>query len=70
MASDMVVRVKKRTWYVWLAWLVWFAVLVFLAQNALASGAEVESRASVIFWISFAVVLVAGGVVWFMRRNE
>lgn len=64
------VQVKKRAWYVWLLWAAWFALLVFTAQNALASGQEMEARAATIFWITFAVLLIAGGVVWFVRRND
>lgn len=70
MSENIVVQVKRRAWYVWVAWAAWFALLVFLAQNALASGGELESRAAMIFWISFAVVLLAGAVVWFVRRDE
>ena len=71
MAEDKIVlEVNKRPWYAWITWAVWFVLLVFLAQNAIASGNEIEPRAAAIFWVSFAVVLIAGGVVWFMRRNE
>ena len=68
--GTIVVEVKKRPWYAWVAWALWFVLLVFLGQNALASGGELETRAAVIFWIAFAVILVAGGVVWFVRNNE
>jgi hypothetical protein len=68
--NNIVLEVKKRPWYAWVLWALWFVLLVVLAQNALASGAELETRAAVIFWISFAVVLIAGGVVWFVRSNE
>lgn len=70
MSENIVVRVKKRAWYVWLLWAVWIALLLFLAQNAIASARELESRASMIFWISFGVALIAGAVIWFVRRNE
>lgn len=68
--ETIVLEVKRRPWYAWLLWAVWFVLLVFLAQNALASGSEIEPRATMIFWVSFAVVLIAGGVVWFVRNNE
>lgn len=70
MSENVVVKVKKRAWYVWAGWAAWFLLLVFLAQNALASADELETRAAMIFWISFAVVLIAGAVVWFVRREE
>lgn len=68
--NSYVVEVKKRAWYAWLGWIAWFALLVFLAQNAIGSSQEIEPRATAIFWISFAVVLIGGGVVWFVGRNE
>ncbi|HSM56957.1 MAG TPA: hypothetical protein VK879_12470 [Candidatus Sulfomarinibacteraceae bacterium] len=68
--NSYVMEIKKRAWYAWLGWIAWFALLVFLAQNAIASGQEIEPRAAAIFWISFAVALIAGGVVWFVRRSE
>jgi hypothetical protein len=64
------IQLKKRPWYVWILWAVWFALLVFIAQNAVASSQELESRAAATFWISFAVVFVAGLVVAIVRRNE
>lgn len=70
MSENVVFELKKRAWYVWIAWVAWFALLVILAQNALASADELEPRAATIFWISFAVVLIAGAVVWFVRREE
>ena len=69
MSEVVKMEIKKRAWYVWVAWAAWLALLVFLAQNAMASSAELESQAATIFWISFAVVLIAGGVVWFVRRE-
>lgn len=69
MSEKFTIQVKKRSWYEWLLWLIWAVVLVFIFQNALASGAELEPRATTIFWVSFAVWLLAGGVVWFTRRR-
>ena len=70
MSDNSIVRVKKRPWYEWILWLLWLVLLIFMAQNASASGAELESRAALIFWISFVVWLLAGGVVWFVRRSR
>lgn len=63
-------KVRKWPWYAWIIWALWFIVLLFILQNAAASGAELESRASTIFWISFVVWLLAGAVVWFVRRGK
>jgi hypothetical protein len=70
MSDKFTIEVKKRPWYEWALWAVWALVLVFILQNAIASGAELEPRAATIFWVSFIVWLLAGGVVWFTRRNK
>lgn len=69
MSDNYTIEIKKRPWYEWLLWIIWAVVLVFIFQNAMASGAELEPRATLIFWISFVVWLLAGGVVWFTRRS-
>lgn len=68
--SDNVIEIKKRPWYVYILGAAWFILLVAIAQNAIASGAELEPRAAMIFWVSFAVVFLAGVAIWFMRRNQ
>ena len=69
MSDQIAIKIKKRPWYEWLLWLIWLLVLVFIFQNAMTSGAELEPRAATIFWVSFIVWLLAGGVVWFTRRK-
>lgn len=69
MSDQISIKIKKRPWYEWLLWLIWLLVLVFIFQNAVTSGAELEPRAATIFWASFVVWLLAGGVVWFTRRK-
>lgn len=68
--SDNVIEIKKRPWYMWLLGAAWLVLLVTIAQNAIASGQELEPRAATIFWVSFVVVLLAGGAIWFVRRDE
>ncbi len=70
MSENYVVKVKKRPWYEWILWAVWFITLLFILQSAVGSGAELEPRAAGIFWVSFVVWLLAGVVVWFIRRNK
>jgi hypothetical protein len=65
-----VIEIRKRPFYEWILWAGWLFLLVFLVQNAVASGVELEPRAATIFWVSFVVFLLGGGVVWFMRRNQ
>lgn len=69
MSDNFTIKVKKRPWYEWLLWVVWAVILMFIYQNAVSSGSELEPRAATIFWVSFVVWLLAGGVIWFTRRS-
>ncbi len=70
MSDNISIKIKKRPLLEWLLWLVWAVLLVFIFQNAMASGTELESRAATIFWVSFVVWFLAGAVVWFTRRSR
>jgi hypothetical protein len=70
MSDKFVIEIKKRPWYEWLLWAGWFIVEVNVLQMALASGPELEPRAQMLFWITFFALLIAGAIVWFMRRNK
>jgi hypothetical protein len=63
-------HIRRRPWYEWLAWFGWLVLLFFLVQNATGSSAELEPRAATIFWVSAGLVLLAGIVVAFVRRNR
>lgn len=69
MSNNITINIKKRPLIEWLLWLIWAIILVFIFQNATSSGTELEPRAATIFWVSFVVWLLAGGVVWFTRRS-
>ncbi len=62
------IQLLKRPWYEWVLWAIWLLVELFVLQNAIASGAELEPRAASIFWMTFVVLLLGGGIVWFLRR--
>lgn len=64
------INLKQRPIVEWLLWLVWLAVEVFILQNALASGTELQPTAVVIFWVIFFVLLIAGVVVWVIRKPK
>ncbi len=64
------IQIRKRPWYEWVVWAIWLFLLVFLVQNATASGAELEPRAAMIFWVSAGVVLLAGLVIGFVRGKQ
>lgn len=68
MANIQSINVVKRPWYEWVLWAAWFLVEIFVAQNAIASSSELEPRAASIFWMTFGVLLLAGVIVWFIRR--
>jgi len=70
MSEKYVIEIKKRPWYEWLLWAAWLFAEVFILQNAIASKSELEPRAATLFWVTFFVLLVAGAIVWFMRRNK
>lgn len=70
MSEKYVIEIEKRPWYEWLLWAAWLFTQIVIVQNALASSAELEPRAALISWIAFFALLIAGGVVWFMRRSK
>jgi len=70
MSEQVTINIKKRPWYEWLGWVVWLVFELFVVQNAIASGQELEPRAAMIFWVIFAVVLLAGAIVWYLRRDK
>jgi hypothetical protein len=63
-------EIKPRPIVEWLLWLLWLFVEVFVLQNAIASGTELQSTAAIIFWVIFVVLLVAGVVVWIIRKPK
>lgn len=70
MSDKYVIEIKKRPFYEWILWLIWLFGLVALYQNAWASGVELEPRAAGILWVMFALWLIGGVVVWFIRRSR
>jgi hypothetical protein len=64
------INIKPRPIVEWLLWLLWLVVGIFILQNAIASSAELQSTAAVIFWVIFFVLLIAGVVVWIIRRPK
>lgn len=68
MTDQFTLKISKRSWYEWILWAAWLFLEIFLLQNALASTGELEPRAATLFWASFFVLLLVGGIVWFLRR--
>lgn len=70
MENSYQITVAKRPWYEWLAWLVWLFLVVFTLENALASGVENEPAARTIFWAVEILLLIAGAIVYYVRRKR
>ena len=70
MSDKFMIEIQKRPWWEWLLWAVWVIFELFTLQNAVASSQELEPRAATIFWVVFFVFLIAGGVVWYLRRDK
>ena len=70
MSKNIVIEIKQRPWYEWLVGAFFLLTEVFIIQNAVASSGENEPRAAMLWWVSFFVLLLVGGVVWFMRRSK
>jgi hypothetical protein len=64
------IEIVRRTWYEWVAWALWFLSMLFILQNAIASRREYEASAATIFWAIEVVLLIGGGVVWYVRRQR
>jgi hypothetical protein len=64
------IEITKKPWYAWLFWALWLYLLVFFGQNAIASQAEFEPRAATIFWALFAVTLISGVIIFYIRNQK
>ena len=64
------IKIRRRPWYEWLLWALWLVFLIISLQSAVASHQEFEPRAAVIYWMFFALLLLAGIVVWLVRRIQ
>jgi hypothetical protein len=64
------IHILRRPWYEWVLWVAWLVAEVFFAENAFASGSELEPRAELLFWAILGVLLIGGGIVWYLRRER
>jgi hypothetical protein len=64
------IEIAHRPWYAWLAWAAWLLAVIFIFQNAVASGREYETSASVIFWATELILLIGGVIVWHLRQGR
>jgi len=70
MSETTVIQIRKRSWLEWASWVIWFVGIILLVQNAIGSSQELEPRAALILWVSTGIWLLAGLVVWFVRRDR
>lgn len=70
MRGKLTIEIKKRAWYEWLLWALWLIVEMFIMQNAIASGKELEPNAASVFWKIFAILLIIPFLFWLFRRKR
>lgn len=63
-------KIRRRPWYEWLLWVLWLFLEIVFLQSALASHQELELRAAIIYWMIFGLLLLAGLVLWLVRRIQ
>lgn len=66
----IIIRIHRRSCLEWAGWFAWLVLVSFFLQNAIASGQEGESRAATLFWILIGVLLIAGAIVYVVRKVE
>jgi hypothetical protein len=59
-------KIRKRPFYIWLLRFLWVLWLVFWAEVALGSKAELEPKAFVISLVIFFISLLIGIVLWLL----
>jgi len=65
--SYWILKIRKRPFYIWIFRFLWVVWLVFWAEVALGSKAELEPKAFVISMVIFFVSLLIGLVLWLLR---
>jgi len=62
--SVWTIKIRKRSWYVWLGRIIWLVWLIFWADVAVGSWQEMEPRAFIISLIVFLFSLFFGLILW------
>jgi hypothetical protein len=65
-----IIKIYRRSKLEWTTWIIWVLINVFLLQNAKASVEEYHPRAGIIFAALFFLVLLAGFIAYFLRREN
>jgi len=66
----MVFKIRKRPFYIWILRIVWLFWLVFWAEVALGSKAELEPKAFAISTAIFLISLLAGVSLWLIGLRK
>lgn len=65
-----ILKIRKRPFYIWVLRAAWFIWLIFWAEVALGSRAELEPRALTISLVIFLLSLLAGLVLWIIGLTK
>ncbi|MFW6140495.1 MAG: hypothetical protein ACOC5S_03990 [Acidobacteriota bacterium] len=68
--SYWILKIRKRPFYIWLLRFLWIVWLVFWAEVALGSKAELEPRAFVISLVIFLISLIGGLTLWLVGLKK
>jgi drug/metabolite transporter (DMT)-like permease len=66
----VILRIRKRPWWYWLGAVVWLALVLFFLNTGLGSSAEMEPRAALISYVTTAILLVIGAVIYIVERRK
>jgi len=68
--EDYQIKITRRPWWEWVLWGIWLIIEIIFFQGAMASRRELEPRAATLFGLIFFVLLLAGSIIWIIRRNR
>lgn len=63
-SNTMDIKIRQRPWWAWLLAALWLILEIFFLQSAIASSAEHEPQAALIFWVLLVVFAIAGVLGW------
>ncbi len=63
-------KIRKKPFYIWILRIIWLVWLIFWAEVALGSKAELEPRAFAISLIVFFISLLAGLILWLVGLKK
>jgi len=64
----MILRIRKRPWYIWFLGIIWIFWLLFWIENTFGAWKEIEYRAFSISLTVSIISLIIGLGAWFWER--